>query len=139
MPRRQRVVSVKDALASALTAPTLTPRRTIYGGITFRSRLESRYALHLDQRGEQWRYEPAIYGPKGRGYLPDFEILGARYPTFIELKPKLDEVEPAKTKMSVIWDTHPDALLVVACAEGCWYFRAFRDGEWLSWQERWAA
>ncbi len=112
---------------------------TAYKGYTFRSRLELRFAFHLDGRGEQWKYEPRIYGPKGRGYLPDFELLGLSRPTFIEVKPTLAEIAGAQSKMSVIWDDNPDALLMVACWQGCTYSAALRGGPWESWQERWAA
>lgn len=112
-------------------------RPTTYKGITFRSRLEVRFAWHLDAIGEQWRYEPRAYGPKGRGYLPDFEVYGLPQPTFIEVKPTAQEVPDAARKMEVIWDTHPDALLIVACEQG-WVFRCcLRGGTWEGWSERW--
>jgi hypothetical protein len=114
-------------------------RPVTYKGVDFRSRLEVRYALHLDDNGIEWRYEPRVYGHDDRWYLPDFEIIGPSRPTFIEVKPKLDEVDGAKAKMAVIWDEIPDALLIVACAENCAYFAAERDSEWETWQERWAS
>lgn len=138
MSRRRR--SFMERVGQLLSEQkTIKARPTTYKGVEFRSRLEARFAWHLDEQGEDWIYEPRRYGPKGRGYLPDFEIVGATFPTFIELKPTLAEVEAAKEKMAVIWDTHPDALLIVACAEGCWYHRAFLGGDWLTWQERWVA
>lgn len=115
------------------------PRPTQDRGIDFRSRLEVRFSWYLDSLGEHWKYEPRVFGPKGRGYLPDFQILGAPRPTFIEVKPTLAEVAGAKAKMSVIWETHPNALLIVACQEGRRFFAAYRGGEWAFWQERWAA
>lgn len=114
-------------------------RPSMYKGIEFRSRLEVRFAWHLDTIGEQWRYEPRIYGPKGKGYLPDFEILGRPQPTFIEVKPTTEEVADAALKMQVIWETHPDALLIVACEQGWTYVGALRGGPWEGWHERWAA
>jgi hypothetical protein len=114
-------------------------RPTLYKGIQFRSGLEARFAWHLDDRGEEWVYEPRVYGRRGKRYLPDFEIVGSTYPTFIELKPTLAEVDGAKAKMSVIWDSEPTALLIVACWEGCTFTRAFQHGDWVTWQERWAA
>lgn len=114
------------------------PREAEYKGYTFRSHLEVRFAWYLDQIGETWRYEPAIYGPKGEGYKPDFEIIGAVRPTFIELKPTLEEVEDAKRKMSVIWDYLPEALLIVASEEGRMFFAAYLDHPWVEWQQLWA-
>lgn len=111
-------------------------RPSIYKDIRFRSRLEARFAKHLDATGEQWSYEPRNFGGQG-GYLPDFEILGATRPTYIELKPTRREVPAAQAKMSIIWKTVPDALLIVACEEGSTFYSAFHGGRWNVWQERW--
>lgn len=113
-------------------------RPTIYRGIEFRSRLEVRFAQHLDELGETWAYEPRVYGPKGRGYLPDFEILASARPTFIEVKPTVAEAEEAQAKVAVIWETVPEALILIAAAEGCTWFGSQGDS-WVAWVERWAA
>lgn len=113
-------------------------RPTAYKGIEFRSRLEVRFAIHLDERGERWAYEPRVYGPKGRGYLPDFEILDGPRPTFIEVKPTISEAVSARNKVKVIWESLPDALLLTAAAEGCTFSACRMGGEWVTWQERWA-
>lgn len=110
-------------------------RPSVYKGIPMRSRLEVRFAYHLDARGERWTYEPRIYGH----YLPDFEILGTMRPTFIEVKPTLAELAGAQQKAAVIWKTHPTALIVVAVEEGCTFSAAVKGGQWETWQERWAA
>jgi predicted nuclease of restriction endonuclease-like RecB superfamily len=114
-------------------------RKRTYHGVEFRSKLEARFAQHLDALGETWVYEPRIYGPSGRGYLPDFQIVSASRPTFIEVKPTLEEVADAKAKMSVIWETHPDALLMVAVEEARAFFVSLAGSPWRTWQERWAA
>ena len=57
---------------------------TKYKGITFRSRLEARWAMFFDQLGWRWEYEPF----DGHGYIPDFVLLGDR-PCAIEVKPAL--------------------------------------------------
>ncbi len=113
-------------------------RKSTYKGIEFRSKLEVKFAWWLDDMGEQWRYEPRIYGPKGRGYLPDFEILGTDRPTFIEIKPTLALAERAKSKVSVIWEYEPRAVIVIATREHRTFFIGER-GVWDSWQERWPA
>jgi hypothetical protein len=126
---------------------TLTPTRigrrfhskaTQFGHDTMRSRLERDFAKHLYDAGEAYQYEPRVFGPTGRRYLPDFLVIGRGRATYIEVKPTAAEVEAAKGKMAVIWDQEPDALLVVACAEGCEFHAALRGGEWTSWTERWA-
>jgi hypothetical protein len=109
----------------------------MYKGVQMRSRLEVAFALYLDRLGEKWKYEPAIYGPRGEGYLPDFQILGSTRPTFIEVKPNIDDVKEAKARMEIIWDTYPDAILLVACAELSAFFEGVRDQGWRFWFERW--
>lgn len=48
---------------------------TRYNGMQFRSKLEARWACHLDHMGVDWQYEPATYKlPSGEFYLPDFWI-----------------------------------------------------------------
>lgn len=122
-------------IAHEMGTGRIASRERVYHGVKFRSRLEARFAWHLDSIGESWAYEPRIYGH----YLPDFEIIGASRPTFIEVKPTLEEVQEAKAKMSVIWETHPDALLMVACEEGRAFFVALKGGRWRMWQERWGS
>jgi hypothetical protein len=114
------------------------PRPRLYKGIEFRSSLEVRFAHYLDGMNEPWAYEPRVYGSPGHGYLPDFEMTKAGQPTFIEVKPTLAEVAAAQDKMSVIWDTHPDALLIVAVEERRTFYACLaRSGRWTWWQERW--
>lgn len=112
-------------------------RPTEYHGVKFRSQLESKFARYLHHVEEMWVYEPRVYGPRGRGYLPDFELVDKRQPTFIEVKPTLRQVPAAKLKMAVIWETHPDALLMIACAQGSTWFASLKGGSWESWVERW--
>lgn len=45
----------------------------------------------------------------------------------------------AKDRMEIIWDTLPDALLIIACGEGCRYFGAMQGHPWVEWVERWPA
>jgi len=50
-----------------------TPIETRYAGITFRSRLEARWAVFMDEVAISWTYEPdRIQLPGGGTYLPDF-------------------------------------------------------------------
>lgn len=121
----------------AIFAGIIDPRATTYKGVQMRSRLEADFAAHLDRMGVAWEYEPKVYGPSGKGYLPDFRVAGAEVPTFIEVKPTLAEVEGAKRKMAVIWQAHADAVLIVACAEGSTFFTGRYGEPWRSWQEVW--
>ncbi len=109
-----------------------------YRGIVMRSTLETAFARHLDELGIPWRYEPTMFGPRGRGYVPDFELrLGDRR-CYVELKPTIRQAEAAKRRVRAIWKTHPDATLVIASAEECRFFVAEAGGPWSSWCERWA-
>lgn len=110
---------------------------TEYRGITMRSKLEVDFARHLDGLGIEWRYEPAIYGPKGDCYLPDFRVDREDGPHFFEVKPTLREAAEAMRRMSSIRDTHPNATLVVVVAEGSNWIVCEPGGSWFAWQERW--
>ena len=57
---------------------------TIYKGITFRSRLEARWAAMFDILGWAWEYEPESDG----FYIPDFLLHGsAGRQIYVEVKP----------------------------------------------------
>lgn len=65
--------------------PEIEAIPTTYGGTTFRSRLEARWATFLDSHRIAWQYEPeTITLPSGTAYIPDFRLpeLG----TWIEVK-----------------------------------------------------
>lgn len=47
---------------------------TVYHGHRFRSRLEARWAVFLDQAGVKWEYEGQGYDLDGLWYLPDFYL-----------------------------------------------------------------
>ena len=51
--------------------PEQTPVITEYGGVTFRSQLEARWAAYFDRHGIAWKYEPARFD----GWVPDFRLV----------------------------------------------------------------
>lgn len=57
---------------------------TVYDGISFRSRLEARYAQFFDELGMGWAYEVEGFEIQGRRYLPDFWLPDSR--TYLEVK-----------------------------------------------------
>lgn len=122
----------------AIIAGLIDPRRTEYRGVMMRSRIEADFAHHLDSQRIVWRHEPAIFGPRGEGYLPDFALLREDGPHFVEVKSTLREVPEAERRMAVIWDSLPDAVLIVACAEQSRWFASSARGEWITWVERWS-
>lgn len=91
----------------------IAARPTTYRGIKMRSRLEARVASELDTNDYTWTYEPRAYAGVGGQYLPDFELTGAPFPLFMEVRPTLERALQALTPMTVIWESEPDAHLVV--------------------------
>ena len=58
-----------------MNAPAIKPIETVYKGHRFRSRLEARWAVWLDNIGWTWEYEPQGYDLGGGDlYLPDFKV-----------------------------------------------------------------
>lgn len=127
------VLSVREIITH-----TIDSEPTDYYGVQMRSKLEADFAHRLDVLGVQWAYEPEIFGPRGSGYLPDFLLLSGNERTYVELKPTLEQAHAAKVRMEVIWQTRPDAVLLVVSAEGNWWFASVRGRGWESWQEAWA-
>ena len=113
-------------------------KKTVVRGIQMRSKLEADFARHLDQLWVAWEYEPHPFFARGRGYLPDFWLLLGDRPCYVEIKPTILQAELAQKRMEVIWETEPDAFLVVASGEQCRWYGANRPGPWVSWVERWA-
>lgn len=73
------------------------PIPTEYGGYTFRSRTEARWAVFLDAIDVRWDYEREGFEFNGQRYLPDFWMPHQR--RWLEIKgttPTYDECEKAK-------------------------------------------
>lgn len=114
-------------------------RKTIYRGITMRSRLEASFAGWLDRNGFTWQYEPFCFADQRGQYLPDFCVFGVD-PTFgcdwdavepatwqgalyIEVKPPDFDEAKVRRQMQTIWSTNPSAHLLIASPR-------YLDGEW---------
>ena len=86
---------------------------TIFDGIEYRSRLESRWAAFFSNIGWHTTYEPF----DGDGYIPDFLVHGER-PMLVEVKPASSEkdyyapISKIEHGLSGIWDH--DVLIVGA-------------------------
>jgi hypothetical protein len=74
-----------EAGACAAEAPAPQPIPTEWRGIVFRSRLEARWALFMDELGLPYVYEQEAYDLPSRRYLPDFYV--PRLSAFVEIKP----------------------------------------------------
>ena len=92
--RSERELLLREDTAAALhrwaanvaphtLAPEQTPAITEYGGTTFRSQLEARWAAYFDQRGIAWEYEPARFA----GWTPDFRLIMDGAQVYAEVKP----------------------------------------------------
>jgi len=89
------------------------PRRgiaTTYGGITYRSLLEARFAALFD--GLKWthNYEPAELD----WYIPDFDLVFTKRPLLVEIKPLNEDIALAKEKIYRSGWTGDIAILISA-------------------------
>lgn len=64
---------------------TIKPLETRCNGYRFRSRLEARWSIFLEELGIEYAYEPQGYVLPSGPYLPDFYL--PKYDKFIEIKP----------------------------------------------------
>lgn len=72
-------------------------QETEFGGQTFRSRTEARWAAFLTALDVEFIYEPRRYMlSTGETYLPDFWI--KRFRAFLEVKPSSEEVRDAERR-----------------------------------------
>lgn len=115
---------------------TIDPDPVVYRGCQMRSKLEAEFAWYLDEHDFDWQYEPAIFGPVGGGYLPDFLIHERGDRCYIEVKPTLEMANAAKARMKVIWKADPDAILLIVSGDG-WWQAATPGHDWESWREHW--
>jgi hypothetical protein len=116
-------------------ASLIQARPTVYRGVQMRSRLEADFARQLDEWDLQWTYEPQCFASTEGQYLPDFlvEHKGGRT-EYVEVKPASlfdfedyggevvhdeeaypgAEVDPVLRRMTIIWDSEPEAILHLA-------------------------
>ena len=93
-PRSERERLLREDTATALHRwatnvvphtmnPAQTPVITEYGGTTFRSQLEARWAAYFDKRGIAWEYEPV----RLNAWAPDFRLALDGGEAYAEVKP----------------------------------------------------
>lgn len=78
----------------------IKPLETHYAGHRFRSRLEARYAVFLDNLGVRWEYEPQGYRLPSGPYLPDFWLPDVRDGMWLEIKPKDAPEDPRHEELA---------------------------------------
>lgn len=83
----------------------------IYRGLTFRSRLEARWAMVFDELGLSFEYEPKAFETPAGWYLPDFHLpdLGL----WVEIKPKAPDVDE-EIKFQSLAKQHASYALLLA-------------------------
>ena len=85
--------------------------KTTYNDITYRSRLEAKYAVFFTLLGIEFEYEPEGYEfDNGQMYLPDFYL--PRLKLFVEIKPRLPIPEWQLSKIISFAKGLPIILLV---------------------------
>jgi len=110
---------------------------TYYKGKWFRSRLEAKWAVFMDELGVVWEYEPEGFkNEDGECYLPDFflPILNC----FLEIKPRKPTdaerekcwiaVEATKKDLFILWGEPQDPWNVDQDISGC--YGLFRNDEY---------
>lgn len=114
LPRRSTTGTQKGSAVKAI--------ETEYKGYRFRSRLEARWAVFMDQLDVDWTYEPEGFEtPTGR-YLPDFFIRfrpddcnAIRYPGagyWLEVKPRQPTDDEVSKLSAVCVGTHHSGYIV---------------------------
>lgn len=85
---------------------------TRYRGFRFRSRLEARWAIYLDQLGVPWDYEREGFDLGSRWHLPDFWLPQQR--AWLEIKPReaLDTPDATATAALLAAQQDADAFVV---------------------------
>ena len=98
---------------------------TIYKGYKFRSRLEARWGVFLDEMGVKYEYETEGYDLHYNGYyLPDFNILRGGQKVFLEIKkgsghaafPYLTD-KVAASKCCELSMMHKDTFVLLVCGD----------------------
>ena len=110
------------AVAPDTFAPEQTPVITEYGGTTFRSQLEARWAAYFDRRGIAWEYEPAKFD----GWTPDFRLVMDGAEVYAEVKP-VSEFPMDVAQRGLNAGYGGDVLILGQGPRHAW---RYRDGGW---------
>ena len=110
------------AVAPNTLSPEQTPVITEYGGTTFRSQLEARWAAYFNRRGITWEYEPARFD----GWTPDFRLVMDGVEAYAEVKPVTEfPMDVAQRVLNAGCDA--DVLILGNGPRHAWLHR---DGGW---------
>ena len=131
LAERNRLLGESPATAlhtwAASVAPhTLDPQQspiiTEYGGTTFRSQLEARWAAYFDKREIAWEYEPVQFN----GWTPDFRLVLDGAEAYAEVKPVTEfPMDVAQRILEAGWSG--DVLILGLGPRHAW---RYRDDGW---------
>ena len=93
----------------------IKPIPTKYKGVTFKSRLESRFAEWCHTHNHRWMYEPEALGDFSQGYVPDFYLPESKL--IVEIKPPFFVDETYKMDLLLNASEFNKFSLVVASME----------------------
>lgn len=102
---------------------------TEYKGFYFRSRLEARWAVFLDELGIEWIYEDEGYILNdGTWYLPDFYLPTFNGGMFVEVKPEFTQEETEKCR-DLCFESEKCVLLAEAAPDFIGYVYLVRHND----------
>lgn len=103
-----------------MTDHPMKPRPTIYKGVQMRSRLEALFVASIEGLCT-WEYEPMCFADEHGQYLPDFRLQWTHHThTYVEIKPRWEDVHDAAAAMTPILATEPGAMLDIYIPTGDW-------------------
>jgi hypothetical protein len=114
LPRRSATGAQEGSAVKAI--------ETEYKGYRFRSRLEARWAVFMDELDVDWQYEPEGFDTSAGRYLPDFFLKfradvpdATRYPGagyWLEVKPVPPQADEVAKMMAVCAGTNHSGYIV---------------------------
>ena len=103
--------------------------QTDYNGVRFRSRLEARWALFMDQLPVEWRYEAEGFALPSGAFVPDFYL--PRLEMWVEIKPNRRFATERDLRLcEELAQAQRQRVVLFAGVPGFWCahdFRAFDD------------
>lgn len=97
-------------MVSQAAAPKVQAIPTQYNGLEFRSRLEARWAIWLDELRIAWEYErDGFQDENGLRYLPDFYLTQAK--CYLEIKPGEPNAEEIRKAWLPVYATGCDLYI----------------------------
>ena len=105
------------AVAPHTLSPEQTPAITEYGGVTFRSQLEARWAAWFDRHRIAWEYEPV----RSDGWTPDFRLVLDGIETYAEVKPVTEF--PMDVAQQILGSGRRDVVILGKGPRYAWRYR----------------